>query len=593
VVRLLTAKFSKKQFIRFCEALTIDSKEKGLVPLRLNGAQLYFVDQMIEGLNEGIRRFTVLKGRQLGISTISLALDLYWNFKHPGLQGTLVTDTETNRENFRSILTGYMTSLPKEWRIPVLKHNRTLMMLANRSRFIYQVAGTRAKGSLGRGTAVSFMHATECSSWGDEDGLASLLATLAETNPQRLYIFESTAQGYNMFHTMWEEAKKSVTQAAIFIGWWRNEGYSVPRDSNIFKVYWDGSLDSEERKWVREIKQLYDFDITPEQIAWYRWKKVDVASDGKMAEQEYPHTERYAFQLTGSQFFTSEKLTEVFRVAKKDEFSSFRYLFGEDFDQTEIRSASAENDELRIWEFPKPHGIYVIGADPAYGSSDWADRFAIQVFRAYADGIEQVAEYCTDSINTYRFAWVLAHLGGAYPNTHYNLEINGPGQAVWNEIQNIKRKASILKDGHSKSIFNVAAGMREYLYKRVDSFSSGGFARHTVMDRKFKERMMNGYKDYFERGMCTIRSVELLEEMHSIVRKDGTIEASGRGKDDRVIAAALAVVMWNDQVRFQLAARGETRNVSRNRDSVSEDGKSNDNAVSTNIRDYLRNIGMK
>ena len=46
--------------------------------------------------------FCILKGRQLGITTISLALDLYWHFTHPGLQGTLTTDTEENRDMFRS-----------------------------------------------------------------------------------------------------------------------------------------------------------------------------------------------------------------------------------------------------------------------------------------------------------------------------------------------------------------------------------------------------------------------------------------------------------------------------------------------------------
>lgn len=586
-------KFSKSHFIKFCESMTIDSKELGLVPLRLNGAQRYFVEQMIEGLNQGIRRFTILKGRQLGISTISLALDLYWNFKHPGLQGTLVTDTETNRENFRSILTGYMNSLPKEWRIPVKSHNRTLLMLANRSRFIYQVAGTRQKGSLGRGTAVSFMHATELSSWGDEEGLSSLLATLAEKNPDRLYIFESTARGYNMFHKLWEESKNSVTQKAIFIGWWRNEMYSVEKDSNVYRTYWDGTLDSEERKWVPEIKELYGIDIMPEQIAWWRWKSEEVAGEGKDMMQEYPPTERYAFQMTGSQFFTTEKLTENMRIVQEDDYDSFRYSFGDDFDQTELRVTHAHNAELRIWEYPKPHGIYVIGADPAYGSSDWADRFAIQVFRAYADGMEQVAEYCTDNINTYQFAWVLAHLGGAYPNSYYNLEINGPGQSVWMEIQNIKRKASLAKDSHAKGIFNVAANMREYLYKRADSLSGGGFARHWVSTANTKERMMNGFKDYFERGMLRIRSEELLDEMHSIVREEGQIHAPGRSKDDRVIAAGLAVVMWNDQVRFQLAARGESMSVSKSKDQARETGKSTDNVLDTNIRSYLKNVGIK
>jgi hypothetical protein len=60
-------------------------------------------------------------------------------------------------------------------------------------------------------------------------------------------MFESTAQGFNMFHDMYKTAKRAKTQRAIFCGWWRNEFYSVPGDSNIYKVYWDGKLDSEEK----------------------------------------------------------------------------------------------------------------------------------------------------------------------------------------------------------------------------------------------------------------------------------------------------------------------------------------------------------
>jgi hypothetical protein len=54
-----------------------------------------------------------------------------------------------------------------------------------------------------------------------------------------------------------------------------------------------------------------------------------------------------------------------------------------------------------------------------------------------------------------------------------------------------------------------------------------------------KDRMLNYMKDYFEREMMKIVSLDLLEEMKSVVREDGFIGAPGRAKDDRVIAAAL------------------------------------------------------
>jgi len=259
-------KFNLNQFYHFCKQLKIETKEQGLRKMdHLLGTQTYVMDEISKGLEEDVHFFVILKGRQLGITTISLALDLYWHFTHPGLQGTLTTDTEENRDMFRSTLGMYMEGLPKEYRIPLLAHNRNQLSLKNRSRLFYQVAGLRAKGSLGRGKAITFLHGTETSSWGDEEGLASLLASLAETNPDRMYIFESTARGFNMFHDMYVTAKRARTQRAIFCGWWRNELYMADPNSPIYKVYWDGRMTGEEKEWVRDIKKLYNIEINSRQ----------------------------------------------------------------------------------------------------------------------------------------------------------------------------------------------------------------------------------------------------------------------------------------------------------------------------------------
>ena len=266
-------KFDLKKFYKFCAELQIETKEQGLKKLgTLLGTQTYVMEEMQKGLEEDIHHFVILKGRQQGITTISLALDLYWVFTHPGLGATLVTDTEENREMFRSTLGMYHEHLPREWKMPVDSHNRNQMVLKNRSRLFYQVAGLRAKGTLGRGKAITYLHGTETSSWGDEEGLASLLASLAETNPDRLYMFESTARGFNMFHDMYVTAKRARTQKAIFCGWWRNQFYSVEADTAVYKVYWDGRLTGEEKEWVRDIKKLYGVEINSRQMAWWRWK---------------------------------------------------------------------------------------------------------------------------------------------------------------------------------------------------------------------------------------------------------------------------------------------------------------------------------
>jgi hypothetical protein len=554
-------KFDLNHFYKFCKELKVETKELGIQRLgnRLLGSQTYVMEEIAKGLNDDIHFFVILKGRQLGITTISLALDLYWHFKNPGFQGTLTTDTEENRDQFRTTLAMYMDGLPPEYKIPLMTHNRNQMVLKNRSRLFYQVAGLRAKGSLGRGKGITYLHGTETSSWGDEEGLASLLASLAEKNPNRLYLFESTARGFNMWHDMWAVAKKARTQKAIFCGWWRNELYSADAKSDVYKVYWDGKLSPEEKEWTREIKKLYQVEINSRQIAWWRWKMNEGIKDEALMYQEFPPTEDYAFIMTGTSFFSHARCTDQAKAAKQTLPRFYRFSMGQNFEDTELINSTERMATLKLWEEPIDNAFYVIGADPAYGSSDWADRFCIQIFRAYADGLDQVAEFATSELNTYQFAWVVCYLAGAYRNSTLNLEVNGPGQAVINEMRNLKRQAQTMEPRKARGLLDVLGNMSHYLWRRNDSLGGLSNSIGYLTTHSSKERMLNYFKDYFERGMLNVYSMDLLEEMKSVVRDQGGIAAYGRNKDDRVIATALACVAYAEQVMPRLLQMRMTR----------------------------------
>ena len=582
-------KFNLQQFYKFCAQLKIETKEQGLRNMdHLLGTQTYVMEEINSGLANGIHFFVILKGRQLGITTISLALDLYWHFTNAGLGGTLVTDTEENRDMFRGTLGAYMDGLPKEYKIPMLAHNRNSLSLKNRSRIFYQVAGLRAKGSLGRGKGITFLHGTETSSWGDEEGLASLLASLAENNPERLYIFESTARGFNMFHEMYVTAKRARTQKAIFCGWWRNEFYSADPDSDIYKVYWDGKLTVEEKEWTRDIKKLYNFEVNSRQMAWWRWKMLEGIKDESLMYQEFPPTEDYAFVMTGTSFFSIARCTDAAKICKKLSFDNYRYIFGANFQDTQVVKSTERLATLKVWEEPVDTAFYVIGADPAYGSSDWADRFCIQVYRCYSDGMEQVAAFTTSELNTYQFAWVIAHLAGAYKNSTLNLEVNGPGQAVINELKNLKRQAAAMAGEMGRQLMDVYGSMSNYIWRRNDTMGGMSNSIGWLTTVQTKERMLSYMKDYFERGMMAVYDMETLEEMKTITRDGGSISASGRNKDDRVIASALAAAAYAEQLQPRLIAMKISRSVSRSL----EDKTPEEVAVGRNVSDYLKRIGV-
>lgn len=545
------------KFPGFCSNLRIQSKEYGIVKLDWWGTQRYLYEQMYKGFDEGVRSFIILKCRQAGISTFSLALDIFWLNAHRAVLGALITDTGSNLIRFRATLTQYMKSIPRNMRVSPLYHNISELGLVNQSVLSYLVAGTRKKregGDLGQGKGLNFLHATEVSSYPDEDQIEKLIDSLAETHPDRLYLYESTANGFNLYYRMWENAKRSKSQRAVFLGWWLKELYAVPRDSQIYRVYWDGVLSKEEREWTREIKLTYGIEIQPEQIAWWRWK----LEEGKMGDlnnmyQEFPPTEEYAFVMSGYKFFDSELLTADYRIAVKEKYDSHRYAYGNDFVDIRLKQTTPVNAELKIWQKPVPSGTYVIGADPAYGYNPNSDRSTAMVFRCYADRLVQVAEYSAPGVGTAQFAWVLLHLVGAYRNVRVNVELTGPGGAVFNELNNVK-KLSELKPSSS---INELSGLQHHFYSREDTLSKS-FAYHSKTTADQKEFMLNRMKDLWRQRILVIKSTELLTEMKYFARDGAVLEGRGGEHDDRVIATALAILSYIGWCRDTLVMQNRT-----------------------------------
>jgi len=95
-------------------------------------------------------------------------------------------------------------------------------------------------------------------------------------------------------------------------------------------------------------------------------------------------------------------------------------------------------------------------------------------------------------------------------------------------------------------------------------------------------------KDFFERGMMDIWDMDTIEEMKTMVRDGGSIEASGRNKDDRVIATALACAAFAEQVQPRLITAKLTRPMSRMQDDFTPEQLT----VGRNVSDYLKRIGV-
>lgn len=571
----------KDAFYRFLKHVHINSKETGGKYCLADGvyeAQRRFLDGIFDGLSKDIHDFKTLKSRQLGVTTISRALSIFWLGVHDGLQGAMIFDTSANTENARREIEDMIDNLPRSAGFPKIKtRNRYGIILDNQSKIQFMSAGvkaTKSSGVLGRSSGLNFVHCSEMCSWQNTEGITSLKQSLAETYPNRLYIWESTGRGFNAWSDMWDEARADdLNQQAIFIGWWAKDTQKIPKGTAAFEHYGSAPPTDEELKKIQEVKDRYGWLVTPEQLAWYR-RKMDPANQKEEGDagdgytgQEQPWTEEECFLATGSQFFPQDRLTEMMVSVREERFRGYQYIFGSDFINTEIKPARYVKDvKLKVWQEPVEDAVYVVAADPAFGHDENNDRSAATVLRCYADQVEQVAEYACASTSAHQFAWVIASLLGWYAspgrsNSLLILEINGPGEAVLIEYKNLKQLVSngyLRKAAAEKGLLDMFTNVRNYIYGRVDSMGTGS-AWHFKTTTQLKVAIMERLRDFTTNGGIIIRSMDTLQEMRSVTRDGDSIKAEGAKHDDRVMAIAMGVRAWEEKSRRQLVSQGRTR----------------------------------
>jgi hypothetical protein len=597
-------------FYDFLEHVTIVSKDEGRVQLEMYDAQRYFFDEIFDGLRRDIHWFVCGKGRQLGITTACLLFDVFYAGAVPDIQAGFVVDTDSNKQKFRKILKEMITSLPPSHRLPIAKggDNREGLTLANGNMLDYLTAGTkRGQGTLGRSRALNFVHATECRSYGDDEALESFKDSLSEIFPWRLYLWESTGYGYNLFYDLWEDAvADELSKQAIFVTWWRKRTYSYRRGTALFQRYGWKERSKDEREAEEIVLASYGHKITDEQWAWYRHRADPIAraeerNDDDMHDdrqeivtQEHPHFPEQMYRGTGSPFIPNEYLAPALHRAQKVIFRGYHYHLGDDVSaMTVVPTKVVKFAQLKVYEPPSPIGVYIIGCDTAYGISDRGDANCIEVVRCFADKMVQVAEFNDRTIQPFQVAWVLLHLCGWYGNCRYVLELNGSGEAVWTELKTLKR---MVEDGRlvpprfapedllepmpgppedtpTNDVRHTYQHVMQYLYRRSDSLGGGGYNYQMRTSIESKFTFMTQFADRFMLDEFTINSVPALEELKRM-RKDGrAIEAEGKAKDDRPIALGLVTRAYIDDERKKLVANNQTYAVEMQREA---DGAGND-----------------
>lgn len=545
-------------------AVEIDTKEQGRCHVEPWMSQRMVLDTIADGLENDVHEFVILKCRQVAITTVCSVIELFWALANDGTQGAIIADRTDNLERLRRIFASLLETLPAEWRGPdhrIITNNRNGLVFANRSTI--DLLAAAANPDLGASRALNMMHATECGTWKSLAGVESLKASLAQLNPNRLYVWESIANGFNWWYHHCQRAKTDRHMRFIFCGFWSNPTYSIPKSDPDYRTYWDGRLTDDEIQKARLVRQEYNITVTPQQIAWWR-REAEYRAEEYML-RHYPWHERECFIASGSHFFPAQRTLEIGEaLAVGPAYKGYKYIFDERFLSSRIeQTLDPEQAQLRVYEPPDPAGVYAIGIDPSGGGGDDADDHAIEVLRCYADRVVQVAEFQSNKPLTYQLAWVLAHLAGAYRNHMANLEITGIGAAVMPEVRNLRQLADrgILQGSPgSDRITDIIGNVRWFLYSRADTMGGAGNVINWKSNVDNKQMIFSELRDSLMLRRLEIRSLRLIQEMQSIVEDEGWIgagEDTGEN-DDLVSALVLAHHTWIKWLRDGLVARNLT-----------------------------------
>jgi len=625
---------------KFISQLRIVSREVSVKPgergaqLKLWRSQHRILDEIAKGMDEGVRKFYVLKSRQLGSTTVFVVILLFWLAMHPKTKGALVVDHEGTRDNFRETIREIITSIPAKYfgdafAIKKGADNRNFMAFTNGSQLNFLVAGTsKDKVSWGESSGYSVVILTEIANYGSEEGLNNFEEAMSETNPERLYVYESTAKGRNMWFKRWQAAEADpFSIRRIFVGWWSKELNAIPVNDPKFAIYGRDRPDSRESAKIAAVQERFGHTITMEQLAWRRWKSADTSKSESSLDQNQPWVPEEAFVVSGHSFFQTrllsqnlERITSEPTVLRLPDgasmtvagipYKAYRFWMGEDFWSASLQQLDGLRDsprdiQLRIWHEPVLDGRYVIGCDPAGGRDDKNNNHAISIFRCYADRLIQVAEYADNMAETAHCAWVLAYLAGVYRNCQIIVELNGGyGKAVMTELDHLRDQLRAEHNAHKRGAANKAnpkgqdwtdflSMARYYIYRRPDNPASAGFILNWITNFDNKRLVFSEMRDSHMNGALVINSRPLLEEMLDVVEDSdkSTIGAPGNQKDDRVMAACLANHAYVQDERPGLIMQGMTfEKVTREEAGARTKGHIVNNIVAQHFRNHEEGV---
>ena len=486
--------------------LKIQDKSGAMVALKLNAGQRHF-----RGMAAG--RNVILKPRQVGISTVIEAEILHTAEMQRGRRAVIITH-ESGATFIQKKRVGYMyehQAIKPQLDI----NNRRELSFPTLGSSIY--TGTAGGRQFGRSDTIHRAHCSEYAFWPDPSILAGLMEAVPDSG--RVDI-ESTPNGHNHFYALWREAKAGISPfKPIFFPWFIHPEYS--RTPGIPINEW-----SDEEKVAAAKGITWGVTMTPEQVAWRRWKIGTLKAadaDRNTFSQEYPEDDETCFLFSGRPRFDAEILNGMLAGANDP-----------------MRSEKARDSQLtlKVWGEPQAGESYVIGADSAEGLS--AGDYSCAKVIDWRTGANVATLY--GKADPFVFATETVRLARRYNDAILAIEKNHPGPAVIS-------KAVELGYGN--------------LYWHVDERGRRAERPGWSTDSYWRPQMVDELAQFIASApaACFPDSSEIGELLAFVVNSRGKAEAAQGAHDDQVMSAAIALMvrkLWHPRVERDRPVRRDT-----------------------------------
>ena len=365
--------------------IKIRNKEGKIVNFRLNRPQEKLYDIIKEQKQaKNPVRVIILKARQMGFSTLTESILFKETVTKFNRRTGIITHKATATSNLFNMSKLMYECLPEDMKPSVKRSNAQELIFDNdngtglKSKIKCMTAGS---SGVGRSDTFDNLHLSELAFWeGDVTATLTGLFQAVPNLPDTMIIIESTANGFEKFKELWEQAVNGENDfIPLFVAWHEMPEYSMP--------YSGFKLTAEEE----HLKELYN--ITNDQLEWRRWCiRNNCQNDIDQFKQEYPSNPEEAFISTGRCIFDKNAVINRLRYVPKPIKQGY-FVYNEENARRNIMSdIKWVNDKkgcIKLFKLPNMPAFtqYCIGGDTAGDTQ--GDEFSSDVIDAKS--LEQVA----------------------------------------------------------------------------------------------------------------------------------------------------------------------------------------------------------